>query len=191
MGAAEPANYYVTPEEYLASESLSQQKHEYLDGVVYAMAGASEAHNVISGNIYGELWQRLRGQRCRAFIAAYRVGIRSRVADFYYYPDVLVDCTPFRGESLYAEAPRVVFEVLSKDTDRTDRYEKWHKYQTIASLDVYVLVDQFKPAVTVYRRTEDGWKTELFTLQTDILELPTIGCSLPLATIYERTRLLS
>lgn len=190
MGAAELASDYITPEEYLAGESSSKEKHEYLAGVVYAMAGASGAHNVITGNIYGELWQQLRGCRCHAFVADYRVGIRSETSDFYYYPDVMVDCAPLQEDALYAEEPRVIFEVLSKDTDRTDRYEKLAYYRALLSLDLYVLVDQYKMAVVVYRRAGEKWETELYTHQDDTLALPTIGCSLPLATIYERTQLL-
>ena len=86
-------------------------------------------------------------------------------------------------------ADAVIFEVLSPDTERIDRGEKLRNYQGLASLDVYVLVDQFHVAVTLYRRTADGWVSEFLTEKTDVLALPTIECELPLAAIYERTHL--
>ena len=190
MISALQAEYYVTPEEYLAGERISQQKHEYLAGVVYAMAGASEAHNVISQNISGALWQQLRGRRCRAFTANYKVRVQSGAAEFYYYPDVLVDCAEFQGRALFSEDPRVVFEVTSPDTDRTDRAEKKANYQSVPTLDVYVVLNQFQLDVTVYRRTDDGWIMEYLNEPSDVVDLPKVGCSLPLSTIYERTPLI-
>ena len=191
MGAAELAKYYITPEEYLAGEEISQQKHEYLDGVIYAMAGASEAHNVICANISGALWQQLRNRRCRVLSADYKVRVQPGTGKFFYYPDVLVDCAEYRPTSQFADEPRVIFEVLSQDSDRVDRQEKWFNYQRVPSLDVYVLVDQFRLVVTIYRRTGNGWITEILAESEDVLTLPTVGCSLPLTTIYERTQFLN
>ncbi len=190
MVSALRSEYYLTPEEYLAGERISQEKHEYLAGVVYAMAGATEAHNVISQNISGALWQQLRNRRCRAFAADYKVRIRTGAAEFYYYPDVMIDCAEFQGKALFSEEPRVIFEVSSPDTERTDRAEKKANYQSISTLDVYVVVNQFQLDVTLYRRTGDGWVMEYLNEASDVLELPTVECSLPLSTIYERTRLL-
>ena len=191
MGAAELANHYITPEEYLAGEEVSQEKHEYLDGVIYAMAGASEAHNVIRANISGALGQQLRSRRCRVLAADYKGRVRPGSGNFYYYPDVMVDCAEYQPTSQFADEPRVIFEVLSKDTDRVDRQEKWFNYQRVPSLDVYVLIDQFRFAITIYRRTENGWTAEILVEREDVLALPTVGCSLPLTTIYERTQFLN
>lgn len=80
--------------------------------------------------------------------------------------------------------------MLSPDTERIDRGEKLANYQALGSLDVYVLVDQFRIAVTVYRRTVDGWAMELLTDKSDALALPTIHCELSLRSIYERTHLM-
>lgn len=102
---------------------------------------------------------------------------------------MVVDCGNPPDDSYFAEEPRVIFEVLSESTRRTDHHEKKINYQTLPTLDVYVLVDQARTAVMVYRRAEGEWATELFTVVTDVLELPTMGCSLPLGTIYERTQL--
>jgi len=190
MGTAELADYYATPEDYLAGERVSQQKHEYLAGVIYAMAGTTIGHDRIAGNIYRALGNQLAGRKCEVFSSDVKVRIRKNAAEFYYYPDVTVDCSGAENAELFAEEPRVIFEVLSPDTERIDRGEKLRNYQSLESLDVYALVDQFHIAVTVYRRTTDGWTMEFYTEQEDILKLPTIECALPMKSIYERTHLV-
>ncbi len=189
MGNALRAEYYTTTEDYLAGERVSQAKHEYLAGVIYAMAGTSIGHDRIAGNIYGELRQQLRGRRCEALSSDVKVRIRKDAADFFYYPDATVDCSGAGNASHFANEPRVIFEVMSPDTERIDRGEKLRNYQAIPSLDVYAMVDQFHVAVTIYRRTAEGWVMEFLTEKSDVLALPSIECSLPLASIYERTGL--
>lgn len=189
MGDALRAGYYVSPEAYLASERTRTHKHEYLAGVEYQMAGASAGHNRIAGNLFAELRHQLAGQPCEAFAADLKVRIRTNTAEFYYYPDVIVDCSGVADAALFAEQPRVLFEVLSPDTERIDRGEKLRNYQSLPSVDAYVLVDQHRVAVMIHRRTEGGWSRELLTEKDEVLTLPTIGCSVAVATIYERTGL--
>ena len=194
MGAAELANYYITPEEYLADELRRDQRHEYVDGVMYpvggvtGMAGASHAHTRITGNINASLLHQLRGHRCEPFSTDTKVGIRQGEAQFYYYPDVVVDCGGGPDDAYFATEPRVIFEVLSRETERVDRLEKRDHYQTLSSLDASVLGDQSQRVVRFYRRQADGWTAELLTGAEEVLTLPTVGCSLPLTTIYERTQ---
>lgn len=181
--------YYITPEEYLSGEIVSQTKHEYLAGVVYAMAGASRDHNQIAANILRELGNQLQGKRCTALGSDMRLHIQAGSADFYYYPDVMVDC---RGtDPMAVDEPSVIFEVLSPDTERTDRAEKLKNYQSIPSVRVYAMVDQFQVAVTVYRRVGEGWQMEFLTEKSDTLPLPEIGCAIPLTSIYDRVRVRS
>lgn len=189
MGDALRAGYYVSPEAYLAAERSREHKHEYLAGVEYQMAGASSGHNRIAGNLFAELRSQLAGKPCEVFSADLKVRIRTNTAEFYYYPDVTVDCSGVPDAALFAEQPRVIFEVLSPDTERIDRGEKLRNYQALPSLDAYVLVDQHRTAVLLYRRGESGWSRELLTEKTEVLHLPTIGCALPLASIYQRTGL--
>jgi Uma2 family endonuclease len=186
---AELHNYYISPEDYLVGERVSQQKHEYLAGVIYAMAGTSIGHARIADNILRELGNQLRGRPCEAFSSDVKVRIRRDAADFFYYPDVTVDCSGANDRSLFAEEQIAIFEVLSPDTERIDRGEKLRNYQALPSLEVYALVDQFHVAVTVYRRTDEGWVREFLTAKTNVLALPTIEVALPLGTIYERTHL--
>jgi len=186
MGHALRTDYYISPEDYLCGERVSQEKHEYLAGVIYAMAGTSIGHDRIAGNIYRSLGNQLEGRACESFSSDVKVRIQRDAASFFYYPDVTVDCSGSANGSLFAEAPRVIFEVLSPATERIDRGEKLRNYQSIPTLEAYVLVDQYHVAVTVYRRTAEGWVMEFLTEKTNTVEFPGIECRLPLATIYER-----
>jgi Uma2 family endonuclease len=189
MANALRADDCISPDDYLVSERISPQKHEYVAGAVYMTAGVSVGHDRIAGNIYRHLGNQLAGHPCEAFSSDVKVRIRAQAAEFFYYPDVTVDCSTQANHSLFAEAPRVIFEVLSPDTERVDRGEKLRNYQALPTLDVYGLVDQYHVAVTLYRRVADDWVCEFLTEKTDVIPLPGIGCELPLAAIYERTRL--
>jgi len=177
----------ISPDEYLAGERASEIRHEYLDGQVYAMAGASDDHNRIAGNIHGELRERLRGTPCEPFINDMKVKIPPQFADAFYYPDVLVACDPTDRAKYYRERPVVIFEVLSPETERTDRREKALAYRHLPTLEVYVLVAQNQMTVTVMRRAEPGWTSEIIEGSSAVLKLPNIGVEIPLARIYERT----
>ena len=187
MTTLEHPGYLKTAEEYLAAERVAEQKHEYLAGSVCAMAGTTWDHERIAMNISGELRAQLRGKPCEVAASNIKVRIRKDAAQFFYYPDVTVDCGSAAGDSLFAEEPRVIFEILSPETERIDRVEKLYNYQTLPSLLVYVLVDQLRLAVTAYCCTNDDWTVELLTRKEDILKLPEIECSLAMTAIYERT----
>lgn len=187
MASALRDDYFVSVEDYLAGERISQQKHEYLAGVIYAMAGTTINHGRIANNVIASLHTQLRGKPCEVFSSDVKVRIQRDAANFFYYPDVTVDCSGAAGSSLYAGQPRVIFEITSPDTERVDRGEKLRNYQSLPSLEVYAIFDQFHIAVSIYRRTPEGWVHEFLTELTDVLDLSPIGCQLPLATAYERT----
>lgn len=189
MGNALRQDDYISPAEYLAGEELSAEKHEYLDGIVHMMAGGSAGHDRIATNVVCILGNQLRGKRCEAFSADTRIRIRADKGEFYYYPDASVDCSGRANDSKYSENPTVVFEVLSPSTERVDRVEKLQNYQRIPSLEFYVIIDQHRIAVTIHRRTTDGWTTEFISDKGASLDLPCIACSLSIAEIYERTGL--
>ena len=174
----------VSVEDYLAMEASSPLKHEYLGGEVVAMAGCSVTHNIIAGNIFGELRSMLRGGPCRAHISDIKLRLDFARDTTFYYPDVLVTCSPRDNEHLFVREPSVIFEVLSPDTQRIDRQEKRFAYQQIATLQDYVLVAQDFVEVTVYRRRL-GWSGEVLTRLDEALELPSLQQRLPLASIYE------
>ena len=181
------ATDWISPDEYLEGERSAEVRHEYVDGHVYAMAGASDDHNRIAGNIFAELRERLRGHRCEPFINDMKVKIPPAFADVYYYPDVLVACDPTDNARYFRERPTVLIEVLSTETERTDRREKALAYRQIPTVEAYVLVEQERMAATILRRTEPGWQCHVIEGPGSILKLPGIGVEIPLERIYERT----
>ncbi|MBI4660378.1 MAG: Uma2 family endonuclease [Verrucomicrobia bacterium] len=183
---AKPAGW-ISPEEYIEGERSSNIRHEYVDGRVYAMAGASADHNRIVGNLCAELHNQLRGHRCEAFINDMKVKIPPTWADVFYYPDVAVVCDESDTAKYYRERPTIIFEVISPETERTDRQEKTLAYRQIPTVETYVLVEQDRMAMTVLRRVEHGWQSEILEGKSAALKLPEIGVEMPLARIYERT----
>jgi Uma2 family endonuclease len=177
----------ISPEEYLEGELHSEVRHEYVDGYVYAMAGASADHIRISRNITTFLDNALRDQRCEPLGNDMKVKIPPEFADAYYYPDVTVSCDPSDDAKYFRERPSIIFEVLSPETERTDRREKAIAYRQIPSVQVYVMVAQDEPLVTVLRRAATGWNTEMLQGLAGVLRLPTIGIERPLREIYRQT----
>jgi len=178
-------------ETYLANELCSPIKHEYLGGAVYAMAGTRNAHNDIAGNIFAALHARLRSQNCRPYNSDTKIRIRLPSHIRFYYPDVSVTCRPNPPSDSFQDEPSVVFEVLSKNTRRTDEGEKKEAYLTIPSLSVYVLIEQEIPAAVAYRRAENGFVKEVYQGMEAAVPLREIGLELPLAEIYETVQFLN
>jgi Uma2 family endonuclease len=155
------------------------------------MAGASDEHNRIAGNIFGELRERLRGRRCEPFMNDMKVKIPPAFADAYYYPDVIVACDLNDRAKFYRERPAVIFEVLSPETERIDRGEKAQAYRHIESVEFYILVEQERLAITVMRRADRGWTSEVIEGRDATLKLANVGAEIPFERIYERTSLLT
>jgi len=176
----------ISVEDYLAGELASPIKHEYLAGVVYAMAGARNAHNIITTNILVALGSRLRGQSCQPFNSDTKIRVQLPTHVRFYYPDASVVCLPNPQGDTYQDHPVVICEVLSRSTRRIDEGEKKDAYLTIPSLRVYALVEQETAAVIVYRRTEHGFVPEVYEGQSGVIPLPEIEAELPLAEIYAR-----
>jgi Uma2 family endonuclease len=179
----------LSPEEYIQGELRSELRHEYLAGKVYAMAGASEAHNYIAGNIFGMLFVHLRGKTCAPFTADMKVHIHDGGEDWFYYPDVMVNCSPSGQHKYYCDTPSVIVEVLSPDTEQTDRREKRLAYERIKSLHTYILVAQDKREVTVFHRIDGGWEKTILTGTAETLRIPELEFTLTLDDIYARTGL--
>ena len=171
--------------DYLAAELKSELKHEYLGGVVYAMAGARNRHNRIAGRIFGTLFGQMKGNPCQPCDANTKIRIRMPGHTRYYYPDASVVCQANPESDSFEDQPRAIFEVLSRGTRRIDEGEKKDAYLTIPSLAVYALVEQAIPTVVVYRRTDQQWVSEVYEGIDAVLPLPEIGVDLPLAEIYQ------
>jgi Uma2 family endonuclease len=180
----------ISVEDYLKTELASPVKHEYLGGVVYAMAGARNSHNVIAGNIFAALHVRLRGQPCRPFNSDTKIRLRLLTHFRFYYPDTSVVCRPNSPNDSFQDEPVVIVEVLSRNTRRIDEGEKKDGYLTIPSLSVYVLVEQESPAVVVFRRTPLGFVREVYEGLGMVVPLAEIGAVLPLAVVYEAVEFL-
>lgn len=171
---------YLTPEEYLEGELDAEIKHEYVAGQVYAMVGVSRAHNTIALNLAAALRTHLRGRPCQTFMADMKV----RTDDAFFYPDVVVTCDPGDRHDYYVERPLLVVEVLSPSTEARDVLDKRIAYQTLSSLEDYVLIAQHKVEVRIYRRLDNGWEVETCT-GADTAHLNSVGLDIPVATIYD------
>ena len=174
----------VTVDDYLAGELRSETRHEYLGGPVYAMTGTSEEHNFIATNLVAALHAHLRGNPCRVFMVDMKVRLLVARDDIFYYPDLMVACDPRDTDRYFKRYPKVLIEVLSPDTERTDRREKFLSYTRIESLEEYVLVAQDRREVTVFRRSRQ-WQPEVLGQSKEALELASLGFALPLDLIYE------
>lgn len=189
MGGQAVSTQYLTVEEYLASESRSEVKREYLAGLIYAMAGTSEPHNRIATNLLGMLYNRLRGRRCEPFGVDMQVRLQQPGGTYFYYPDAMIACDPTDAGHGWRERPTALFEILSGSTRQTDEREKRMAYLGLASLEAYVRIEQDRAEVVVERRTpEGGWRAERFVGLEAVAKLSgTLGMvDLPLADLYER-----
>ncbi len=185
MSAISIQQIFVSPSEFLAGEEAAPCKHEYLNGVVYAMAGGTLRHSQIGGNIFAALKSRLRGKPCRPWNSDTLTHLRHGADERFYYPDISVICGPVDPKARSTDHPTVIFEVLSPSTARFDTGEKKDAYLRCESLQAYVIVHSEKVEVTIHTRRADGWDVVRYDETTDTLQLPSIECELPLAEIYE------
>lgn len=187
MSSVAVADTYITPEEYIASERRAAFKSEYIHGEIFAMSGASRAHNLLTVDITTELNIQTRGRGCDVYANDMRV--RTHPTGAYFYPEVVVACgTPHFEDNVFDTLlnPILIVEVLSPSTEAYDRGEKFAHYQTLASLREYILVAQDRIHVEHYRLTETQWvRKDLYTPE-DVLPLNSIECKLPLRDIYTR-----
>ena len=177
--------HFFTVEEYLKSEQDRDIRHEYVAGQIFAMGGSSEEHNLIVTNMIALLRPHLRGSSCRAFVSDMKVKVKAQKADIFYYPDLVVTCDPNDNERYFKTKPNLIVEVLSNSTESIDKREKRINYQTLDSLQEYVLVSQNEIRVEIYRKNIQGnWTVE--TLGKDnSLQLDSVGLTLTMAQIYE------
>ncbi|MGZ0077325.1 Uma2 family endonuclease [Methylomonas sp. BW4-1] len=176
----EQDSFYLSEEEYLATEIHSDVKREYIDGRIYAMAGAGYNHNCISANILGEFRNHLKGTPCATFMA----DIKVRMGKDYVYPDVLVDCSKMAGDDVFSTSPVIIVEVLSRSTRKTDTTTKLLRYINLPSLQEYVLIEQDIVSVQVLRRNKH-WLSEYYFLG-DAVTFESIGLTLNVEDIYDR-----
>ena len=173
----------LTLDEYLELELKCDIRHEYIAGQVYAMAGGSREHDIISGNLYTRLRTHLRGSGCQVFSSDMKVRIES--LDLFYYPDISVTCNPQDREKYFNRYPCLIIEVTSPSTERIDRNEKLVNYRQLEGLQEYVLVDQEQIRVNIYHKDNQGkWSVETL-LQGDVVKLTSVGLDMAMIEIYE------
>lgn len=177
----------LTYEEYLVYEHESKNKHEFVNGQAYAMAGASENHNLLVGALFSTIWNNLRGKPCRVFSSDMKLTI-ANADNATYYPDVMVVCDRSDNDPYIKQKPCLLIEVLSPSTAMLDRREKLFNYQKLESLQEYVLVSQSEIKVELYRRDSEGWLVQSLSMG-ESLQLQSIDLAIALSEIYEDVEL--
>jgi Uma2 family endonuclease len=176
-----------SPEEYLAFERQSLERHEYLDGDIYAMVGASKQHLKIQANIAAYLLPKLESLDCWIFTNDAR--IRPQTSKAYFYPDLVIQCEEESYEDEFEDSilnPTIIIEILSPSTKNFDRGEKFVRYQTIPSLQSYVLVSQDSPLIERFDREGKTWVYHRTEGLDAVVEMAAVQCTLPLADVYRR-----
>jgi Uma2 family endonuclease len=182
---------FLTPEQYLEIERKAEFKSEYFDGVMFTMAGAKEAHNLLAMNVGFALHPQLRSRPCRIYANDMRVRVSATV--LYTYPDVIAVC----GERHFLDDqrdtllnPNLIVEVLSPTTEAYDRGRKFEYYKAIESFTEYLLISSDRVHVDLFRRQRDGdWLLKSAERMEDVFELQSVGCRLSLADLYEQVEL--
>lgn len=193
-GVAEPSAPYagqlhspMTFEEYLEFEEYSRNRHEYLAGEIFAMSGVTKLHNRIAGRFYSAFTSHLKGSPCDSYMGDVKVKIKVNRDVYIYYPDVMVVCDRDPQEDRYVADPKLIVEVLSPSTAGVDRHEKRVNYGWIPTLEEYVIVAQENVEVTIFRR-QDDWRPVVIGALDAVLELRSIGLTIPLVQIYDDER---
>ena len=183
MSAAVDFEYRATSfEEYLAREEHAEERHEYINGEVVAMAGASDNHELVAGNAFGEIRNHLRGKGCRVYKGDMKLRFRAANVDLGYYPDVMVVCDPKDTHSHYKERPTLLVEVMT--SYKNDHLEKLFIYQQIETLKEYLVIDQNPetPRAWIYRCSEN-WAMPA-PVESGEIRLDSIDLTLDLADLY-------
>ncbi len=178
---------YISPEEYLEAERAALEKHEYYQGEIFAMSGASLKHNKIFSNLFGDIAFKLKGKGCRPYGSDLRIHIPKNT--LFTYPDISIICgEPDLTDDKFDTAtnPSVIIELLSKSTRNYDKGEKFTLYRDIDSLKEYILVDTEKIYVEKHiRNADNSWQlTEYKTLDSSFI-ITTFSLSFLLKDIYE------
>lgn len=178
------AEQLMTVDEFLAWEREQPERHEFADGVIRMMTGASSAHVKIGLNLAFALRQALRSTGCTPYGSDMKIIARGAIR----YPDVTVTCRPVGDRDDVAPEPVVVFEIISPSTEHLDKGRKKLDYFGTPSIRQYVIVEQDERLVDLYTRTEAGWINEIVT-GTAVLTLSSLGIEIALDAIYEDTEL--
>ncbi|MDO7847944.1 Uma2 family endonuclease [Hymenobacter sp. M29] len=178
---------FISPEDYLRLEREAEFRHEYVEGKIIAMVGASYSHNLICMNLGGEMRSQLRGKNYSVVGSDQRLQIMSGSA--FVYPDLTVVCAPpkFNEEKKPDTLlnPTLLVEVLSPTTSQYDRSDKFMLYRQVPSLRQYLVLDSQSAYAELHTQDERGRWVLTETRDLDaVLDLSSIGCQVPLAEVY-------
>ena len=176
------SQHTISEQEYLDGELISDIKHEYIDGQVYAMAGAHRHHVLLADTMSRKLGNHLENKPCQPYSSDMKV----KIGKNYFYPDVLVDCTDFEG--YFTETPTIIVEVLSNSTRQHDKTFKRDLYFSIPSLQEYVLIEQDIAEIEVWRRADNNiWLQTAYYLGDEI-HFASIDFTIAVEDIYQRVK---
>ena len=191
--SSQPQLAYLTPDEYLIFERKANDKSEYFNGEIFAMAGASKKHNLIVGNAFAELHAQLKKRPCQIYANDMRVKVSA--TGLYTYPDIVAVCEKEQFDDKEKDTllnPTLIIEVLSDSTEAYDRGEKFKQYRQLASLKEYVLIAQNKYLIEHYvRQPNEQW---LFSETDDLqntMQFSAINCHLTLHEVYNKVEIMS
>ncbi len=179
--ASTAKNLGVGVEDYLKGELVSEVKHEYVNGEVYAMVGATADHNTIAGNCFAWLHPRVK-LPCKIYMGDVKARILTDTDDRFYYPDVMITCDEGDLDPYFRNEPCLIIEVLSHSTERRDRADKFFAYRKLPSLREYMLIAQDSYRVEVYRRNTQ-WDLEIYC-EGGSLHLDSVDDSLAVTDVY-------
>ncbi len=173
---------YISEQDYLDSEELSGVRREYIDGEVWAMAGAKLNHQRLISNLVINIGGHLKNSQYEVFSSD--VKVRADKGKKYFYPDVVISCNNENGDSVFTESPRLIIEVLSNSTRRLDKTLKRLVYQNIPSLKEYVLIEQERVEIEIFRKSEN-WNPTYYYIDDEIT-FTSIDLTLSVLDIYQR-----
>ena len=175
----------VTRNDYLEGELVSEVKHEFVAGNVYAMSGGTLDHQRVALNFQRIAGNQLSGKKCFPTGSDFKLLVTlGRGEEAFYYPDGMIICVPVPGDALFSDSPSVIIEVLSPTTRRIDEVQKLRDYLTIPTLQTYILAEPDTPFITLHRRDGTDFRQEPLSGPDAVLELPQAGLTMALADLY-------
>ncbi|MEL6656407.1 MAG: Uma2 family endonuclease [Bacteroidota bacterium] len=181
----------VSIAEYVAIEQAEDLRYEYHNGKIFAMAGGTVEHGLISGNVYGEIKFALRNKGSNCTVLNSEVKLHIEASNKFVYPDVMVVCNELERSSIEENAiinPVIIIEVLSESTESYDRGDKFFAYRQLPTLKEYILIDQYQAQIDIYERQSNLWKITRKNELTYLFKIHSLDIEIPLASIYEQIK---
>lgn len=179
----------ISVQEYIEGEEISEIKHEYIAGRVYAMSGGTMAHQRIARNFLQHAGNQLAGKPCEPTNCDFKVRIHLGDELAFYYPDAMIICETIPDDAHFTDSPTIILEVLSPSTRRNDEVQKYRDYISIPSLKVYIVAEADFAKITIWRRDVDRFSSKILSGIEAILDLPEVGIAIPMADLYADVQL--